>query len=110
MDDRLAKDLVALWQSELTAMAADRELREGWAAMLALWAGSANSALQMMPRAPHDASPGSARAIEPAGSAPAAAASQPGVAEIEQLTRRIAELEQRLGEFLRDRPGDTTGP
>lgn len=114
MDDRLAKDLVALWQSELTAMAADRELREGWAAMVALWAGSANAALQMMPRpsevARHDAPSGSARAIEPAGPAPAAAASQPGVAEIEQLTRRIAELEQRLAAFLRERPGDTTGP
>jgi hypothetical protein len=110
MDDRLAKDLVALWQSELTAMAADRELREGWAAMVALWAGSANAALQMMPRPPHDSAPGSPRAIEPAGPPPAAAASQPGVAEIEQLTRRIAELEQRLAEFLRDRPGDTTGP
>ena len=28
MDDTLAKDLVAMWQSELTAMAADREVRE----------------------------------------------------------------------------------
>jgi hypothetical protein len=110
MDDRLAKDLVALWQSELTAMAADRELREGWAAMVALCAGSANAAIQMMPRARHDAPSGSPRAIEPAGPAPAAAASQPGLAEIEQLTRRIAELEQRLGEFLRERPGEPTGP
>jgi hypothetical protein len=110
MDDRLAQDLVALWQSELTAMAADRELREGWAAMVALWAGSANAALQTMPRPPHDTAFGSARPVEPAGPAPVAAASQPGLAEIEQLTRRIAELEQRLGEFLRDRPGDPAGP
>ena len=33
MDDSLAKDLVAMWQSELTAMAADRELRESWTAI-----------------------------------------------------------------------------
>ena len=26
----LARDWITLWQSELTAMAADREMREGW--------------------------------------------------------------------------------
>ena len=49
MDDKLAKDLVAMWQSELTAMAADREFRETWAATMALWAQAANAAAALLP-------------------------------------------------------------
>ena len=45
MDDKLAKDLVAMWQSELTAMAADRELRETWTATMVLWAQAATAGL-----------------------------------------------------------------
>jgi hypothetical protein len=101
MTDRLAEDWVALWQSELTAMAADRELRESWAAMVALWAGTATSALGAI-RAAHD--PGrTAVPLQPARPAPPAAASQPGVDEVERLNRRIAELEQRLAAFERGR-------
>jgi len=101
MTDRLAEDWVALWQSELTAMAADRELRESWAALVALWAGTATSALGAL-RAAHD----TARTpipLQPARPAPAAAASQPGLDEIERLNRRVAELEQRLAAFERER-------
>jgi hypothetical protein len=98
MDDKLAKDLVAMWQSELTAMAADRELRETWAATMALWAQAANAAAAMLP---HERSPaGSARPAQPPRPPAAAAAPQPGLAEIEQLNRRIAELEQRLAGFM----------
>jgi uncharacterized protein YceH (UPF0502 family) len=97
MDDTLASDLVAMWQSELTAMAADREVRESWAALLALWAQSATTAASLLPR---DGASGSARTAQPARAAPAAAASQPGLAEVEQLNRRVAELEQRLAELL----------
>jgi hypothetical protein len=98
MDDKLAKDLVAMWQSELTAMAADRELRETWAATMALWAQAANAAAAMLPHEHNP--PGSAGPAQPARPPAAAAASQPGVAEIEQLNRRITELEQRLASFI----------
>ena len=104
MDDKLAKDLVAMWQSELTAMAADRELRETWAATMALWAQAANAAISAY--LPHDQAPRSPRPAQPPGPAPAAAASQPGLVEIEQLNRRIAELEQRLAGFMDGKSGD----
>ncbi len=101
MDDNLAKDFVALWQSELTAAAADRELREIFAALVAVWAGAANSALTQLARP--DAASGSARTAQPAGAAPAAPASDAGLAEVEQLNRRIAELEQIVAELLDQR-------
>ncbi len=97
MDDTLASDLVAMWHSELTAMAADREVREFWTTLLALWAQSAGTAASLMS---HDAARGSTGPAQPARPAPAAAASQPGLAEVEQLNRRVAELEQRLAELL----------
>jgi uncharacterized protein YceH (UPF0502 family) len=96
MEDTLASDLMAMWQSELTAMAADREVRESWATLLALWVQSATTAAQLA----RDGARGSARTAQPAWPAAAAAASQPGLAEIQQLSRRVAELEQRLAELL----------
>jgi uncharacterized protein YceH (UPF0502 family) len=97
MNDTLASDLVAMWQSELTAMAADREVRESWATLVVLWAQSATTAAALLS---HDIASRSAGAAQPARAAPAAAASQPGLAEVEQLNRRVAELEQRLAELL----------
>jgi hypothetical protein len=109
MDDKLAKDLVAMWQSELTAMAADRELRETWAATMALWAQAASVAAAMLPHEPNPA--GSPSPLEPPRTAPVVAAPQPGLAEIEQLNSRIAELEQRLAGFMAGKPGGSTaGP
>jgi len=98
MDDKLAKDLVAMWQSELTAMAADRELRETWAVTMALWAQAANAAAAMLPHE-HGQARGPSP-VEPPRPPAVAAAPQPGLAEIEQLNRRIAELEQRLAGFM----------
>ncbi|MDD2705749.1 MAG: hypothetical protein PHU07_10510 [Acidocella sp.] len=106
MNDNLAKDFVALWQSELTAMAADRELRETWTATLGLWAQAANAALANLP---HDYAPGSPGPAQPARATPAAAASEPRLDEVVQLERRVAELEQRLAEFLA-REQDGTAP
>ena len=107
MDENLAKDFVAVWQSELTAMAADRELRETWAATLGLWAQAANAAAAMLP---HEQTPGSARPAEPPRTAAAAAASRTSMDEVEQLSRRVAELEQRLAQLLDRRDGDSAGP
>jgi hypothetical protein len=101
MSDKRAENWVTLWQSELTAMAADRELRESWAAMVALWASTATGALARL-RAGHDVPHGTAGARQPAGSPPALAASDPGLAEVANLNRRIAELERRLAAFERD--------
>ena len=98
MDDKLAKDLVAMWQSELTAMAADRELRETWAATVALWAQVANAAAATLPHEHNP--PGSASPSQPPRPPAAAAAPQPGLVEIEQLNRRVAELEQRLASLI----------
>ncbi|HQU04436.1 MAG TPA: hypothetical protein PLT25_06935 [Acidocella sp.] len=103
MRDRLAEDWVALWQSELTAMASDRELRESMAAMVALWASTANAALSMM-HTPYDQAARTAQHTQPPGAAPVAAASQPRLDEVEQLNRRIAELEQRLAQLERAEP------
>ncbi|MDE1882462.1 MAG: hypothetical protein KGH70_00640 [Rhodospirillales bacterium] len=105
MDENWAKDFVAVWQSELTAMAADRELRENWAAMLSLWAQAASAAAALLP---HDAPPRGPGTVEPPRPASAAAASGPGVDEIKRLSRRVAELEQRLAELIEQR--DRTGP
>jgi hypothetical protein len=102
MDDKLARDLVAMWQSELTAMAADRELRETWAATMALWAQAATAAAAMLP---HEHGPaGSAVPLKPARPPAPVAAPGPGVDEVEQLNRRIAELEQRLADFMAAKP------
>ncbi len=108
MDDKLAKDLVAMWQSELTAMAADRELRECWAATMALWAQAANAAATLLPH--EHAAPRGASPAKPPRAAPPAAASQPGVDEIELLNRRVAELEQRIAGFMAGTPGPDAGP
>ena len=97
MDDNLAMDFVALWQSELTAMGADRELRETWAATVSLWAQAAKVAAAHLP---HDPAPRSAGAAQPAGAPASAAASGAGLAEMARLERRVAELEQRLADVL----------
>jgi len=96
-----------MWQSELTAMAADRELRETWATTMALWAQAANAAAALLPY--ERAAPGSSSPAQPARSPAAAAASQPGLAEIEQLNSRVAELEQRLAALMagKSEPGNT---
>jgi hypothetical protein len=102
MDENLAKDFVAVWQSELTAMAADRELREGWAAILNLWAQAAGAAAALLP---HNAPLGGSSTAQPPRPAPAAVASGPGVDAVEQLSCRVAELEQRVAELLEQRDG-----
>jgi len=108
---RLAQDWITLWQSELTAAAADRELQETWQTMAALWASAAATMLRALPRAapgPGEggggrwpgpggaAGGGSAGAAVPPRTTPAAAAPDPRDAEIDRLARRIADLERRL--------------
>lgn len=100
MDEELAKNLLAIWQSELTAMAADRELRESWVTMVQLWAQAASAAASLLP---HDAASGSTVSAQPPRSTAAHAASGAGLDEISRLNRRVAELERRLAELLEQR-------
>src|SRR5580700_10241594 len=117
----LARDWVTLWQSELAAIAADREAQESWQAILALWAGAAGAMLAAAPRswtsrtgpsyagpatvqpateaAPHEPADGRAGAAAPPGAAAAAAAPDPRDAEIDRLARHVADLESRLREL-----------
>jgi hypothetical protein len=109
----LARDWITLWQSELSALAVDREAQEGWQALLAVWAGAAAAMLQGLPRGGHDS--GRSRAPAAPRAAPAAAAPDAGDAkhgrdaEIERLGRRIAELERRLAELERGGSGADAG-
>jgi hypothetical protein len=92
----LARDWITLWQSELAAAAADREVQESWQRMAGLWAGAAAALVQALPRGAAD---GWSRAAAPPRPAPAAAAPDPRDAEIERLVRRIDALERRLADL-----------
>jgi hypothetical protein len=101
----LAQDWITLWQSELSALAADPEMREAWQAMMALWAGTMAATLRAIPRerpcAQHDGAGRNSRAADAPRTAAAAAAPDPRDAEIERLARHVAALERRLADIER---------
>jgi hypothetical protein len=103
--EKLAQDWITLWQSELSAMAADRELQESWRTTAVLWAGVATAMLNAMTsttRRKRDERSPQRAGTEPAPGAKApAAAPDPRDAEIERLARHIAALEARLGALER---------
>ncbi|HEX2943875.1 MAG TPA: hypothetical protein VHO91_22655 [Rhodopila sp.] len=107
--ERLAQDWITLWQSELSALAADPELRESWQAAWAIWAGTLSAMLRGLPRDAHDGPAGKAGTADAARPAPAAAAPDPRDAEIERLARHVAALERRLAELERG-GGDGVDP
>ena len=101
--DQLARDWITIWESELTALAADRESQETWRAFLALWARAASTPAPGAPASDAPASDDTAPAPASISSIPArstavAAASDARDAEIERLARRVAALESRLGQ------------
>jgi hypothetical protein len=99
---QLARDWIELWESELTALASDREAREAWQAILSLWAGAAMTLFNAAPSSRDRRgmrSDGSGRQADAAGTAAADAASDPRNAEIERLSRRLTALEARLAEL-----------
>jgi hypothetical protein len=103
---KLAQDWITLWQSELAALAVDREAQETWQAVVALWAGAASAMLQALP---HEHPERRAGATAAAGAAPAFAAPDPRDAAIECLTRRIGELETRLADIERGNRSNGAG-
>jgi hypothetical protein len=100
---KLAQDWITLWQSELSAMAADPEMRESWQTVMALWAGTMSIILRAMPRAPsveqYERAGGPARTADAPRATPAAAAPDSRDAEIKRLARHIATLERRLADL-----------
>ena len=118
----LARDWIELWQSELAALAADREAAETWVRLAALWAGLAASAVAAMPRGAGEEGrdgfgafgfpggfpggfTGPAHAPRPA---PAAAAPDPGglashrllervLDRLDAIERRLSAMEERSG-------------
>ncbi len=90
----MARDWVAIWQSEFTALAADRETQEAWARWVTAWAAAAEAAAALLPVG-HDGV-GGARSTAPAGAAAAVAAPDARNDAIRRLAERVAELERRL--------------
>jgi hypothetical protein len=105
----LARDWITIWQSELAALATDRELHESWIRWVTLWAQAAHAATSLLPGAapPHEPAPGRAGSAAPAGPAAPVAAPDARDATIERLAERVAELERRLAGLLPPAgPGD----
>jgi len=99
--DGLARDWITLWQSELAALAHDREAAETMVRLAGLWAGVAAAWLRAAPPSADDAQwPRPAGAAAAAGSAPAAAAPDAGAAALRDvlgdLARRLDGIERRL--------------
>jgi len=109
------RDWVTILQSELNALATDREAQQVWARLVEVWAVHARAAGAFLPaRAQgtkgHDGADGRAGTEPPPGAAPAAAASDAGererqLADLDRLARRVEELERRLAELGGDGKG-----
>ncbi|MGD0106135.1 MAG: hypothetical protein ABSC06_19155 [Rhodopila sp.] len=101
---KLAQDWITLWQSELSAMAADPEIRESWQTVMALWAGTMSTLLRGLPREQNTPRHDSARGRPWAPDAPRAPATAVAPdardAEIERLARHVAALERQLAKLV----------
>jgi hypothetical protein len=97
---KLAQDWITLWQSELSAMAADPEIRESWQTVMALWAGTVSNLLRGLPRDQgYDGAGGRSGPADAPRAPPTAAALDARDAEIDRLARHVADLEHRLAEL-----------
>ena len=100
--EEMARDWITLWQSELSAIASDREMQEAWVRLLSFWAGAATAMLRAMPPertsdlARREQPGGSAGPSPQAGATAAPLAPSPGDAALERIDRRLACLEERL--------------
>jgi len=96
-----AQDLITVWQSELSALAVDREMQEGFQRSLALWGLMAQNLAQHLPKGGQFEAPRRTGAAAPPRPAASTAASDARDAELARLAERVAELERRLAEFDR---------
>jgi hypothetical protein len=97
-------DWWTIWQSELAQLATDRELREVWTTMIALWRSFApNSGPAGELHDPRAARRAQTRPVGAARAAAAAAAPDAGGDEVVRLRERVADLESRLAS-LESRP------
>jgi uncharacterized protein YceH (UPF0502 family) len=92
----MARDWITIWQSELSALATDRELQDSWVRMVTLWAETAERASRLLPPGWHDGADRRTGSSPPARSATPVAAPDDRDAAIQRLEQRIAELERRL--------------
>jgi hypothetical protein len=118
--ERLAEDWITLWQSEIAALAADREAAEGWAAAASAWAALGAAWMRAAAAPPfgrpppawpfpgpfpgafaHDGAAAPPR--PPAAAAAPAHGGEPGMAgagrDDDALRTRLAELERRLSDL-----------
>ena len=89
-----ARDWVTIWQSEMAALAEDREALETWGDMVDGWARMAEAMIDSMPDG--GSGDGLPRSPAPAGAAAPPVAPDPRDAELARLAERVAELERRL--------------
>jgi len=94
-----AQDLITLWQSELSALAADREMYEGFQRGLGIWSAAAQNIAQNLPKAPVRDPPRRSGSAAPAGAASGPVAPDARDAELARLAERVAELERKLAEL-----------
>ncbi len=81
---QIASDWITIWQSELSALAADREAQEAWVCWVANWAETFHAMLDLWPST-HDT-----RTNAPAGPAPALAAFDGRDDAVGRLAERVA--------------------
>jgi hypothetical protein len=93
-------DWVTIWQSEVAAMATDREAQAVFCRLVAVWADGARAMGAWLP----DGEARRAGTVQPQGAAAAAAAPDARDLALERLARRVEELEQRLGGLDRGKP------
>jgi hypothetical protein len=102
----IAADWITIWQSELAALATDREMHEAWIRLVALWAQAAQAASRLLPAslaAPADGPSGRAGPAAPARPTAAVAAPDARDAAHQRLADRVEELERKLRALA---PGD----
>jgi hypothetical protein len=92
----MAADWITIWQSELAAMATDREMQDNWVRLVAVWAQAAEQATRLLAGVAHSAAAGCAGPASPSRPASAMAASDSRDAALQRLAERVDELERRL--------------
>ena len=97
--ETLARRYLDLWESQLSAMAADSELAEQLGRLFAATNASLLAGVKSAAAGGAGTADGAQHASEdvtPAGAAPAAAARGDGAMDLAELDRRLAAIERRL--------------